>query len=751
MQKKPSKKQGGSRFLSSTAIATCVFASGFLAPYENSGVMAADDEKATPYDEIVVTARKRSETLSDIPISINVVSEDFIEKVGAVDYTDLLGSVASLTAYQNGPGRTRISIRGVANGGGNDNDTQNQETVGIYLDEIPISVGAMNPELSLFDLERVEVLRGPQGTLYGAGSLTGTIRLVSKKPNLEEFEGKAEGTLSTIQRGGENYGFRALVNVPVVEDKFAIRTSGYYNKFGGYIDNILTGEEDVNNGEAKGVKVAARLQASEELTIDFSFFHHDYSDNGRPEDLDRTPFLTRDFPSFDGYDDEMQIYNLAINYDLGWAEVVSSTSYFDREVFNRRSLDTLFEVALPPGITPSELVDNTNWETWVQELRLSSTTDSPLQWTVGGYFDNRDVLYLNTFPVPGADAVIGTPSSDFGAPDDHLFFGFDDLTVQTFAFFGEAYYTIDKFTITAGLRYFNWRQDIEFFQSGLFNGGANSDIRPRGRENGFNPKINLSYDVNDDVLVYAQAARGFRYGGINGAIPEAVCGAELEQVEREGGDTRFFGPDKTWNYEVGTKATLADGKVSINAAYFNIKWDDVQTARAFDCGFGFRENVGEATSQGIEFEINAQVTENLYFNFGTSYINSELDQDVANIGAVAGDRAPFVPEFSFNGSLEYTRPLTDTMDGFIWTNVQHVGTRNTEFDLEAANNRRMDDYTLANARIGVKWDTVEVSLFANNLLSSRGTVRALRRPPFDPDARIRVEPRTIGITVRTEF
>lgn len=738
----------GSKWLNSTAIIGCMLTSGVSMPI---AFAAAQDAETAVFNEIIVTSRKRSETVSDVPISINVVSEQLIERLGASNYTDLLRSVPSLTAYQNGPGRTRLAIRGVANGGGNDNDTQNQETVGIYLDEIPISVGAMNPELSLFDLERVEVLRGPQGTLYGAGSMTGTIRLVSKKPNLSEVEGKAEASLSTVAHGGENYNVKALVNIPIVADKFALRTSGYYDKRGGYIDNVLTNESDVNDGNAKGVKVAARLQASEDLTLDFSFLYHDYSDNGRPEDLDRTPYLSRDFPSFDGYDDEMQIYNLTLEYDLDWASFVSSTSYFDREVFNRRSLDTLFEVALPPGITPHELVDNTNWDVWTQEVRLASTSESPLQWTVGAYYDNKDVLYLNTFPVPGADAIIGVPSSDFGAPDDNLFFGFDDLTVETYAFFGEAYYSFDKFTITGGLRYFHWKQDIEFYQSGLFNGGANTDVRPTGTTDGVNPKINLSYDVNDDVLLYAQAARGFRYGGINGVIPEAVCADELEGVRREGGDTRFFGPDHTWNYEVGTKAGLADGKVTVNATYFYVQWSDMQTSRSFECGFGFRENVGKATSQGLEFELNANLTDNLSANFGVSYINSELDQDVPNLGAEKGDKAPFVPEFSFNGTVEYNQPISGDTNGFIWSNIQHVGKRNTEFDLEAANARNMSSYTLANLRVGVMWEAYEISLFANNLFDSGGVIRALRRPPFDPDARIRVEPRTIGVSLRGNF
>jgi len=738
---------------SSTALASCMFVSATLVPSVSSAVVAVDAETEA-YDEIVVTSRKRSETMGDIPMSINVVSEGLIENLGATDFTDLLGSVPSLTAYQNGPGRTRLSIRGVTNGGGNDNSTQNHETVGIYLDEIPISIGAMNPELSLFDLERVEVLRGPQGTLYGAGSMTGTIRLVSKKPNLAEFEGKVEGSLSSVAHGGENYDIKGLVNFPVVEDKFAIRASGYYNKFGGYIDNITTNEKDVNNGDSKGVKFAARLQASENLTVDFNFFHHDYSDNGRPEDLDHTPYLSRDFTSFDGYDDEMQIYNLTLNYDLGWANLTSATSHFDREVFNRRSLDNLFAVALPPGITPHELVDNTTWDVWTQEVRLASTTDSPLQWTVGAYYDKKDVLYLNTFPVPGADAIIGTPSSFFGAPDDHLFYGFDDLTVETYAFFGEVYYTFDKLTITAGGRYFNWKQDIEYYQSGLFNGEISSDTPPTGKTDGFNPKVNISYNITDDLLVYAQAARGFRYGGVNGSIPQSVCADELAEVEREGGDVRFFDPDKAWTYEAGVKGNLSDGKIYMNATYFYIDWNDTQTSRSFECGFGFTENVGKLVSQGIELEINAQVTDNLTVNLGTSYINSELAEDVPNLGALEGDSAPYVPSFSFNGSVEYTRPVSDTMDGFIWTNIQHTGERYTEFSEDPAlapNTRRMGAYTVANLRVGVKWDNYEVSLFSNNLFDSPGVVRALRRPPFDPDARIRVEPRTIGISMRANF
>ena len=717
----------------------------------NQELPSGGDSEDMKLDEVVVTGRKRTESMYDVPMSINVVSEDLIDKLGAQDFTDLMGTVPGLNAYQNGPGRTRLSIRGIANGEANDNETQNHETVSIYLDEIPISLGALNPELALFDLERVEVLRGPQGTLFGAGSMAGTIRLVSKSPDASKFEGKAEVSGATIAHGSETYGFKGAVNIPVIDDRLAVRATGYYTDKGGYIDNVLTGEQDINDGTIKGMRLSTRALISDRLIADFTVLLHDYSDNGRPEDIDSAPYLSRNYPSFDGFDDEIQVYNMTLQYDLGWGEIVSSSSYFDRNVVNRRSLDLLFELALPPGITPHELVDTSDLDFFAQEVRLASTTDSPLQWTVGAYVDKKDTFYLNTFPVPGADAVLGVPSSAFGAPDDHLFYGFDDLTVESWALFGEAYYKLDRLTFAAGLRHFDWQQDIEFYQSGFFAGGAIDDPRPQGKTDGINPKLNVSYNISDDMLIYTQIARGYRYGGVNGAIPEAVCGDEVDEVEREGGDVRFFEPDKLWNFEIGQKGTIAGDRLSFNASYFRIKWEEMQTNRAFFCGFGFRENVGEVTSKGIELELTAQVTEDLILGFAGSWIDSELAEDVPNLNAVKGDQAPFVAEFSFNASADYRYPISDSLEGFAWGNVVYVGDRHTQFSPDSANYRKMESYSVVNVRAGVLWRDMEFSIFANNLLDDDGVARALRRPPFDPDSVIRVEPRTVGVAIRTYF
>lgn len=700
-------------------------------------------------DELVVTARKRTESVMDVPMSINVVGEQAMQKLGAESYTNLLGSVPSLTAYQNGPGRTRLSIRGITNGGGNDNDTQNQETVGIYIDEIPISMGALNPELALFDLERVEVLRGPQGTLYGAGSMTGTVRMITHRPQLNTFEGKIDAGVSTVSEGGNGYSLKALVNVPVVNDRVAVRASGYYTKTPGYIDNVTTGEKDVNDGLAVGGRIEARFQVTEDFTADLSYFKHHYKDGGRPEDLERVPGLGRDYVSSDGYVDDLDIYNLTMNYDLGFANLVSSTSYFDRKTVNKRSLDGL--LALFP-VKPSPLVDTTESTFFAQEIRLASQGDGPLSWVVGAYTDKKDIYYLNTVPVPGFDAAMGVNSADFGAPKDNPYWGFDDLKVKTYAFFGEVTYKINKLSITGGLRYFNWEQDYKLYASGFFNGAIPSNPPKRtSKEDGYNPKVNISYDLTDDFLVYAQAARGFRYGGINTPVPKDVCAAELADFQRTGTDPNVFSADKLWNYEVGGKGTLADGRIRVNGSYFHLVWDDMQTARRLNCGFGFRENVGGAVSDGVELEVVAHPIDGLTLTAGGSYINSRLSRDVVNLKAKKGDKAPFVPEKTFNASAEYNFPLTGTIDAFVYGNVQYMGERATEFSPSQAAYRKMDAYTLVNLRAGVNYGNVEYSVYANNAFDDRGVIRAMPASPFDPEARIRVTPRTIGANVRMTF
>lgn len=716
-------------------------------------------------EEIVVTARKKSESVYDVPISINVMSEEDIDKLGAHDFTDLIATIPSLGAYQNGPGRTRLSIRGInstSSSNGNDNEMQNQETVGIYLDEIPISMATLSPEIGLFDAARVEVLRGPQGTLYGAGSMAGTLRIVTNKPNTEEFEGKVDLSLSkTSYASGVNYDTKGLVNIPLVEGKLALRVSAYNKITAGYIDNVLTGENDINDGRSTGARFALRATPNDRFTADLVWLRHEYKDNGRNEDTDSTPLYSRDYLSFDGFNDDLSIGNLTLNYDFDQATITSSSSIFDRQVFNRRSIDTFYGLPgiLPEGVDPYQLEDIQDASTFVQEIRLTTDTGTYFDWTIGAYYDNKTIIGLNSWPVPGLDAGADAdpnfePSSHWGAPADYYLHASSKQNVKTYAFFGEGYFTLGKFTYTAGLRYFNWTQNLEDISKGQLIGDTDPQMvtYPVAKEDGFNPKFNIAYKLNEDVLVYVQAAKGFRYGGTNtGEIPVDLCGVEAAEAAASGEDPNFFRPDSLWSYEAGVKGQSPNKRLSFNASAFYIDWSDMQNSRRFECGFSFRSNVGKASSKGIELELNFDVTPQLTASFGGAYTVAQLDETVESLTAYIGDSIPYIPKFAFNSSLEYNVELNQNFDGFLWANVQYVGDRGSEFSITNDNYRPIDSYFLANARIGMRNESYEASLYVMNAFGSTAVVRAQRRYPFDPDAALRVNPRTIGVNLKAYF
>ncbi|WP_174298481.1 TonB-dependent receptor [Sphingomonas bacterium] len=728
-----------------TLAGTIALSTGAAAQVQPQGQTAAPDS-APIADDIVVTAQKRSESIQTVPLSITAVGSKEIDNLGARNFTDLLSSVPSLTAYQNGPGRSQIIIRGITSNSISEDEPQTQETVGLYVDETPISVSGFNPEQGLFDLERVEVLRGPQGTLYGAGAMSGAIRLITRKPDATRIEGRAEADLSFTDHGATNYDAKGVINLPIVRDKVALRVTGYYDRDGGYIDNIETGERNVNRNRALGGRAALRVTPTANLVVDLSAFHHNFRDGARP--IDEGDY-TRSYISRENSHYVYDVYNGTVNYDTGGPTLTSSTSYLAMHFINRRQLDkTLATITTD---LHSALADQTSIGDFTQEVRIASPDASALRWLVGVYYNTRKRDYLNAFPVPGIDAELGISSpNDFGAPTDFLFYGQQRIRVHQGAVFGEAGYTLDRFTLTAGVRYFDWHEQYSLRSSGLFNGGVTATGPRTLKTDGFNPKVNLTYKIDDQKLVYAQAAKGFRFGGINDVIPQNVCATELAGIQRTG-DPSVYGPDKLWNYEIGTKTSFDNRRITINASGYLIKWKDIQTNRDLNCGFGFRENAGSLTSKGVELEATLKPVEGLTLSGGGAYTHSALDKDVPNLAAVAGDRAPYVPRWSGSTTANYVFPLRPGVRGLLWANYQYVGRRATEFDTAAARYRAMAAYGLLNLRVGAYIGETELSAFVRNATDSGGVLRALPATPFDFEGRIRVEPRTIGVTARSSF
>ncbi|HEX7915824.1 TonB-dependent receptor plug domain-containing protein, partial [Rudaea sp.] len=300
----------------------------------NAGAESASLETVT------VTANKRSESLQKVALSISAIDGKDMTNAGSQNFTDLISSVPSLGIFKTGSGRSQIIMRGVNAGNSSEDDPQTQETVGLYVDDSPVSVNGFNPEFGLFDLERVEVLRGPQGTLYGAGSMAGAIRLVTRKPLLDTVEGSVETSIADIDHGGTSYDLRGVINVPLVANVAGLRVSMYDDRNGGFIKNTTTGENNINRANAVGGRVALRVLPTDSLTVDLSLWAHDQSDHGRG--LDETGNYTRAYKSPENSNEDYTLSNLTLTQALGWGSIVSSTSYFQMNMLNRWNLDKIY-------------------------------------------------------------------------------------------------------------------------------------------------------------------------------------------------------------------------------------------------------------------------------------------------------------------------------------------------------------------------------------------------------------------------
>ena len=375
---------GNMKYLGVSSLAVVLaLAASPAAAQSVSGAVAADP--ATTVDDIVVTAQKRSQNLQDVANSVAALSAAEIMETGKNGLADMVSAVPSLSMVSQGPGLSTIALRGVTTGGVRNDEPQNKETVGVYIDETPISVNGFNPDLGLYDLSRVEVLRGPQGTLYGSGAMGGAIRIITNKPNLTNFSASAEGSASHTRHGEANYSAKGMVNVPLVTDAVALRAVAYHTYQGGYIDNTATGEDNQNDATTTGARLQLGAQLNPDLRANLTYMYHDLETGSR---ANQTAPFQRNTRAFDGLTDRINIFNAALDYDLGWASINSSTSFLKKKNTNRTSLEFLMEAAL--GLdSPAPLVDTTEIEDFSQELRIASSGEGRLNYIAGVFYQDR--------------------------------------------------------------------------------------------------------------------------------------------------------------------------------------------------------------------------------------------------------------------------------------------------------------------------------------------------------------------------
>jgi outer membrane receptor protein involved in Fe transport len=777
--------------LALAAIGTPAFAQGSAAAEE-------DDSNI-----IIVTATKRDANIQDVPFSINAQTAEDIQKSGAVTLEDLSRNVAGLSVQNLGPGQSQVSVRGVSAGQVVRDQPGVKEQVGVYLDESVISLSLFTPDIDLYDLNRVETLRGPQGTLFGSGSVGGTIRYITNQPKLGVMEGSVEANLNLVD--GDDIGghLKGAVNLPL-GDTAAIRAVGYYTRYGGFINAIgPAGKDDVNSGERYGGRIALTFEPSDNLSITPRIVYQKVKADGfnRQEvyNLYANPYTTtRPAVTFDereqylllreAFEDETLIADLKIDVGLGGAKLTSVTSYINRDILVSRDASALtgsvsVDLGFPTAgvLLPSNLVDTTDLETWTQELRIASDNDSAFQWVLGAFYSKIDRVYSQTLPTPGYDAVtdatLGAGTSAAvanGFGPNSPYNAFLPYDIKQFAVFGEVSFDItDAFTATAGGRYYDFKETRSFTSGGLFSNG--DDRTDSTKSSGFTPRFLLSYEASEDVTINAQASKGFRLGGVNDPLNLPLCSPSDAALF---GGFQSYDDESLWNYEVGMKA---QGRgVTFNAAAFYNDIRNLQvTLDAGTCSSRIVFNVPKAHSMGIEIEAGFQPADGLDFNLSGSLIEAEFDTTLPApltipTGIREGNRLPSVPKIQLSASGSYEWAMGDAASMYVSGSVQHVGTRFTQpadqeidprtfvhglpFGGAPANasttvDLELPSYQLVNLSAGVDFDSgLSLVVYVNNLFDEN-TLLSFDR---ERGGRARLgytvgQPRTIGITARQSF
>lgn len=705
---------------------------------------AGANGKTTGIEEIIVTATKRgATTIKDTALSIRAIGGDVLNDKGVQDFTDWAPLVPGLIAEDQGPGERRYVIRGVRSVG--------PSTVGVYLDDAVISGfnteddgGGRNVDIRLYDVERVEVLRGPQGTLYGAGSLSGTIRYVTNKPDTESLYGKISGSVSSTKSGEASYKGNGFINLPVTEN-FAVRAVGWYEDEGGFIDNVRLGIDDVNSAETDGGRLSARWRASKNLQFDASVIFQDMELGGKQRFFPQVGDLQSDEYIRDAYDDEAKIYQASLTYELGYGSIHASTAYFDRNVlyrFDSTPVLLLFGVPLPFAIAVTDQYENR--ELWSNEIRFASDFDGPLQLVAGAYYSSLDRSV--EYRVISADSN-GVPS---GSQAD-IFGRVEDYTIDEMALFTELSYDItERLQAIVGLRWYDFEQDTQARETlpfGGFVGGMAPPPDPArsASDSDVSVKLSLSYKASDAWTFYGLYAEGFRQGGTN-SIGFGTLVSFPESFES----------DSVKNYELGAKALLWDDRLSINTSVYVIDWSDMQTIEQEPVqGFSYIGNTGSAQIDGLEVEVFVQPSAQWELAFSATVLDARLteDQPAVNLGTPVGrdgDPIPYVPDYTLAASVQYNFAEKNNWSGFVRADWNYVDSSQTQFNSNGLFYREQDSYEILDLRLTTHYNALEASLFVDNVFDERAEVSVLETIAI-PLSVFTNRPRTFGLSVGYRF
>lgn len=699
-------------------------------------------QSASPDDqlgEIVVTASKRSESISDVGGSITALSGDRLSELGLNSFQDFSRLTPGVSFQSVTPGRTQISIRGV-----NVGTTQPSSSVATYLDEVPLNVAAtsalsgdLNTDPDPFDLQRIEVLKGPQGTLYGANALGGVIKYVTKAPEFDRVAAAGQIGVGSVHKGGTDYSGKAMLNVPLA-DWAALRVVGFYRKDAGYIDNVSLNADDVNWAKNRGGRAILELRPVDDLVVKFTALTQRLTTGGDSSvDALRTTLtpafgdLTQARPIAEGVSDRFNLYNAVVQYDFGFATLVSSSS-LTRQRFSRASTS----VAISPTAQYTSVFQGRN-KKFIQEVRLQSesVTGSGLEWQIGGFYTKESYNRSSTDIL--LDLRTGQPleTSTSGTIADYE---------EKAAFANATYYFSPAFDVAAGIRYSHNEQDgIGVNNSGQFNGrsGASSDNKVTWSLTG-------RYHPVEDVLLYANVSTGYRAGGPNFfAVGQSIPPS--------------FAPEELTNYEAGIKVSTSDNRANFALSVFYIDWSSIQLPLIVN-RLTFRGNNGTAQSKGFEASGSVTPTDGLTFGATLSYTASKITSDErTGVGAVPGERMAGAPRWAGSLTADYERPLTDTLKGFAGGTFTFSSNRPNSYRLSVNTPYVLiPGFETFGLRTGVDGGPWRLTLAADNLFDKRGITDDYTFPRYFGellgvgtyyDQLGTIRPRTVRLTLNVSY
>lgn len=707
------------------AAAVAGFAPAALAQ-DQSGASQSTANASDNTEEVVVTAQRYEQRLQDVPISVSVLNAHALEQQSATNLEDVQFSVPGLSTYSYGPGEQILQLRGVAT-------TQASATVGQYFNEMPIigPAGQGNIDIRLFDMSRVEVLRGPQPTLYGEGSMGGTVHYVPAAPNLQNYSASFEAETGAVQDGEESYRANAVVNIPLATDMIGLRIGGQYERAGGWIDDLATGKKDINRDTIGTIRATLLVRPDPDTSFTLLGLHQESRADSQNFGVNRVTNSVA--PEF--LDDDYNLINGVFEHNFGNVDLTYSVGFIDRNFNQAFDITPFFLPALitPPPfgfgfpvgfINSIDLVGDTHQQTTTNELRLSSQHNSFFDWTLGAYARQAEqdgVVSTVTLPNPAPFVLVGSDGSRAES--------------NSYAVFGDAtFHFTPALSLLVGARYYH---DHKTSRGSTTNFGLTSFDVSDGTFSTLNPRVNLSYEFSPTSLVYFNAAKGFRSGGFNAAS----TGGGLPVPPT-------YKPDSIWSYEIGTHQQFLRGRLSFDGSVYYQDWKDViSTEFLGTSAFTIFTNGGSASGYGVDLSVAYVPIDGL--TLGATYGWNNVEFTTATAEKLPGDPVDFAVRQSYSASAEYRFPLLGDSHGYVRGDFAHADAAQITFRNFGGQIIPLPARNLLNARIGVDFGAYDVSLFANNALDED---KPVIQGPFGVLAEdVEARPREIGITLRAHY